>query len=151
QQVNGVESMLYMSSQSGNDGSMKLTITFAVGTNLDIAQVQVQNRVALAEAVLPVEVRQVGVSVRKASPDLTLAVQLYSPDDRYDTLFLSNYATLNVRDRLARLPGVGDITVFGAREYAIRVWLSPEELAVRGLTAGDVVGALREQNVSVAA
>ncbi|HEX2971128.1 MAG TPA: multidrug efflux RND transporter permease subunit [Tepidisphaeraceae bacterium] len=151
QQVNGVEGMLYMSSQSGNDGTMRLTVTFALGTNLDNAQVQVQNRVALAEPVLPAEVRQTGVTVRRASPDITLVVQLYSPDNSRDTLFLSNYATLRVRDQLARLPGVGDITQFGAREYSIRVWLNPNQLATRNLTAGDVVNAIREQNLAVAA
>ena len=151
QQVNGVEGMLYMQSQSGNDGTMRLTVTFAVGTNLDIAQVQVQNRVAIAEPVLPSEVRQTGVVVRKSSPDITLIVQLTSPDKRYDSLFMSNYATLYVRDPLARLKGVGDLTVFGARDYAIRLWLNPQELATRNLTAGDVASAIREQNVQVAA
>jgi multidrug efflux pump len=151
QQVNGVEGMLYMQSQSGNDGTMRLTVTFAVGTNLDIAQVQVQNRVAIAEPVLPSEVRQTGVVVRKSSPDITLIVQLTSPDKRYDTLFMSNYANLYVRDQLARLKGVGDLTVFGARDYAIRLWLNPQELATRNLTAGDVAAAIREQNVQVAA
>ncbi len=150
-QINGVEDMLYMSSVSSNDGTMRLTITFAVGTDLDMAQVQVQNRVALAEPVLPEEVRRLGVVVRRASPDITIVVQLYSPDGRYDTVFLSNYATLRIRDRLARLSGVGDITVFGGREYSIRVWLDPQELAARGLTAGDVVAAIREQNLTVAA
>jgi multidrug efflux pump subunit AcrB len=151
QQVNGVPGMLYMSSQSGNDGSMRLTVTFALGTNLDNAQVQVQNRVAIAEPTLPADVRQIGVTVRQASPDITLVIQLYSPDNSRDALFLSNYAVLRVRDELARLPGVGDIIVFGAREYSIRVWLNPNELAVRGLTAGDVVNAIREQNLAVAA
>ncbi|HOB75432.1 MAG TPA: multidrug efflux RND transporter permease subunit [Phycisphaerae bacterium] len=150
-QVNGVENMLYMSSVSSNDGSMRLTVTFAVGTNLSMAQVEVQNRVALAEPVLPEEVRRLGVVVRRASPDITIVVQLYSPDNRYDTLFLSNYATLRVRDQLARLPGVGDTIVFGAREYSMRVWLNPQELASRNLTAGDVVAAIREQNMTVAA
>lgn len=149
-QVNGVEDMLYMSSQSSNDGSMRLTITFAVGTDLDNAQVQVQNRVALAEPVLPEEVRRLGVTVRRSSPDITMVVQLYSPDDRYNTLFLSNYATLRIREPLARLPGVGDINQFGAREYSIRVWLNPLELASRNLSAGDVVAAIREQNLAVA-
>ena len=149
-QVNGVEHMLYMQSQSANDGSMRLTVTFAVGTDLDIAQVQVQNRVALAEPSLPEEVRRLGVTVRRSSPDITMVVQLYSPDNRYDTLFLSNYAALRVRDQLARLPGVGDITLFGAREYSIRVWLNPTELSERRLTAGDVIDAIREQNLAVA-
>ena len=151
EQVNGVENMLYMSSQSGNDGSMRLTVTFVLGTNLDTAQVQVQNRVALAEPVLPAEVRQIGVTVRKASPDITLVVQLYSPDNSRDLLYLSNYATLYLRDALARLHGVGDITVFGARDYSMRIWLNPDELATRGLTVGDVVNAIQEQNAAVAA
>jgi hydrophobe/amphiphile efflux-1 (HAE1) family protein len=151
EQVNGVENMLYMSSQSSNDGSYTLTVTLKLGTNLDDAQVQIQNRVAVAEPLLPEEVRRLGVTVRKASPDLTLAVGLYSPDRSLDTLYLSNYATLRVRDELARLPGVGDIAIFGAREYAMRLWLDPEKLSSRGLTAGDVITAVREQNVQVAA
>ena len=119
QQINGVENMLYMSSQCNNDGSLQLTVTFALGTNLDIAQVQVQNRVALAEPQLPEEVRRQGVTVRKSSPDITLVVQLFSPDNTFDRLYLSNFATLQVRDQLARVAGVGDIRVFGARDYAI--------------------------------
>ncbi len=151
EQVNGVENMLYMSSQSTNDGNLNLTVTFRLGTNLDIAQVQVQNRVAIALPQLPEEVRRFGVTVKKASPDLTLAVSLFSPDNSRDTLFISNYATLQIRDELARLPGVGDLTIFGARDYAMRVWLDPEKLAARDMTAGDVVNAIREQNVQVAA
>jgi len=150
-QINGVENMLYMSSQCTNDGSYNLTITFKLGTNLDIAQVQVQNRVAIAESTLPEEVRRQGLVVKKASPDLTLSVMLYSPDNRYDALYLSNYATLQVRDELARLPGVGDLRVFGARDYAMRIWLDPQKLAARNMTAGDVVTAIREQNIQVAA
>lgn len=151
QEVNGVEDMLYMSSQSTNDGTMALTITFKLGTDLDKAQVQVQNRVALAEPRLPEEVRRLGISTRKRSPDLTLVVNLVSPDRRYDNVYLSNYALLQVRDVLSRLPGVGDVTLFGAREYSMRMWLNPEKVASRGLTAGDVVAAIREQNVQVAA
>ena len=151
QQINGVENMLYMSSQCNNDGSLQLTVTFALGTNLDIAQVQVQNRVALAEPQLPEEVRRQGVTVRKSSPDITLVVQLFSPDDKYDRLYLSNFATLNVRDQLARVPGVGDIRVFGARDYSMRLWLDPQKLSAHAITAGDVVDAVREQNVQVAA
>lgn len=151
QQVNGVEDMLYMSSQCTNSGAMTLTITFALGTDLDIAQVQVQNRVAIAEPQLPEDVRRSGVIVRKSSPDLTLAVSLYATDDTRDPLYVSNYATLQIRDELARLPGVGDIMVFGARDYSMRLWLDPEKLAARNLTAGDVVSAIREQNVQVAA
>jgi hydrophobe/amphiphile efflux-1 (HAE1) family protein len=151
QQVNGVENMLYMSSQCTNSGNMTLTVTFALGTDLDIAQVQVQNRVALAEPQLPEDVRRLGVIVRKSSPDLSLVVGLYGTDDFRDTLYVSNYATLQIRDELARLPGVGDITIFGARDYSMRVWLDPEKLASRGMTAGDVVNAIREQNIQVAA
>ncbi len=151
QEVNGVENMLYMSSQSTNDGSMNLTITFGLGTDLDTAQVLVQNRVALAEPRLPEEVRRQGITVRKRSPDLTLVVNLVSPDGTYDQTYLSNYALLQVRDVLARLPGVGDLLVIGARDYSMRVWLNPEQVAARGLTASDVVAALREQNVQVAA
>ena len=151
QQVNGVENMLYLSSQSTNDGHMTLTVTFKLGTDLDIAQVQVQNRVAIAEPQVPEEVRRLGITVRKASPDFLLGMGLHSPDRSRDTLYLSNYITLQVRDELARIPGVGDITIFGARDYSMRLWLDPEKLAARGITAGDVVGAVREQNVEVAA
>src|SRR5438132_1635650 len=151
QQINGVENMLYMSSQSTNDGNMILTVTFKLGTNLDIAQVQVQNRVQIAVPQLPQEVQRLGIVVRKASPDLTLAVSLFSPDNSRDILYLSNYATLQIRDELARLPGVGDLTVFGARDYSMRLWLDPQKLAARNMTAGDVVSAVQEQNVQVAA
>ncbi len=151
EQVNGVENMLYMSSQCTNDGGMHLTVTFKVGTNLDTAQVQVQNRVAVAQPQLPQEVQLQGITVKKASPDITLAVALYSPDDSHDLLFISNYATLQLKDEIARLPGVGDITIFGARDYAMRLWLDPDRLAQRGITSGDVVSAVREQNVQVAA
>jgi hydrophobe/amphiphile efflux-1 (HAE1) family protein len=151
EQVNGVENMLYMSSQSTNDGAMKLTITFKVGTNLDVAQVQVQNRVAIAQPQLPPEVQQIGLTVKKAAPDITLVVALYSPDNSHDTLFMSNYATLQLRDEIARLPGVGDITIFGVRDYSMRLWLDPDKLASRNLTVGDVVNAVKEQNIQVAA
>lgn len=151
QEVNGVEDMLYMSSQSTNSGNMALTITFKPGTNLDKAQVQVQNRVALAEPKLPQEVSRQGISVKKRSPDLSLVVNLISPDKRYDSVYLSNYALLQLKDTLARLPGVGDIAIFGARDYSMRLWLNPEKIAARNLTAGDVVSAIREQNVQVAA
>jgi hydrophobe/amphiphile efflux-1 (HAE1) family protein len=151
QEVNGVEDMLYMSSQSTNDGVMQLTITFKQGTNLDKAQVLVQNRVALAEPRLPEEVRRQGISVRKRSPDLSLVINLISPDRRYDNVYLTNYALLQIRDTLARLPGVGDIVMFGGREYSMRVWLDPEKVAARNLTASDVVRAIREQNIQVAA
>jgi len=151
QEVNGVEDMLYMSSQSTNSGTMSLTITFKPGTNLDKAQVLVQNRVALAEPKLPEEVRRQGLSVKKRSPDLSLVVNLISPDKRYDSVYLSNYALLQLKDTLARLPGVGEILVFGARDYSMRLWLNPEKIAARDLTASEVVAAVREQNVQVAA
>ncbi len=151
QEVNGVEDMLYMSSQSTNSGNMTLTITFKPGTNLDKAQVLVQNRVALAEPKLPEEVRRQGISVKKRSPDLSLVINLVSPDKRYDSVYLSNYALLQIKDTLARLPGVGEILVFGARDYSMRLWLNPEQIAARSLTASDVVNAIREQNIQVAA
>ncbi|HSV14938.1 MAG TPA: efflux RND transporter permease subunit, partial [Tepidisphaeraceae bacterium] len=151
EQVNGVENMLYMSSQSTNTGTMRLTIAFRLGTNLDIAQVQVQNRVAIAQPQLPSDVTALGVVVRKASPDITLVIQVYSPDGRLDPLYLSNYATLQIRDEIARQPGVGDMNVFGARDYSMRLWLDPNKLSSRGITAGDVATAIREQNVQVAA
>ncbi len=151
EQVNGVEHMLYMSSQCTNDGAMKLTVTFQVGTNLDAAQVQVQNRVAIAQPQLPQEVQQQGITIKKASPDITVVVALSSPDNSHDTVFMSNYATLQIKDEIARLPGVGDINIFGVRDYAMRLWLDPDKLAARNMTVGDVVNAVREQNVQVAA
>jgi len=150
QEVNGVEDMLYMYSQSTNDGGMQLTVTFKLGTDLDKAQVLVQNRVAIAEPKLPTEVRQIGVTTRKNSPDLLMVVHLLSPDNTYDQLYISNYALLQVRDTLLRLPGVGDIQMFGARDYSMRLWLDPDRVADLGLTAGDVVAAVRGQNVQVA-
>jgi hydrophobe/amphiphile efflux-1 (HAE1) family protein len=151
EQINGVEGMIYMSSQSTNDGNMKLTVSFKLGTNLDIAQVQVQNRVAIAQPVLPQDVQRAGIVVKKASPDITLAVGIFSPDGSRDPLYLSNYATLQIKDELARLPGVGDIYIFGARDYSMRLWLNPDLLASRSLTVGDVIKAVQEQNVQVAA
>jgi hydrophobe/amphiphile efflux-1 (HAE1) family protein len=151
EQINGVEGMIYMSSQSTNDGNLHLTVTFKLGTNLDIAQVQVENRVAIAQPVLPQEVQRQGIVVKKASPDITLAVGIYSPHQTRDPLYLSNYATLQIKDELARLPGVGDLLIFGARDYSMRLWLNPEQLAARSLTAGDFVNAVQEQNVQVAA
>jgi multidrug efflux pump len=151
QEINGVENMLYMSSQATSDGIMLLTVTFRLGTNVDNAQVQVQNRVAQALPRLPEDVRRLGVTTIKASPDLLMVVHLTSPDDRYDVVYLRNYATLQVRDVLSRLPGTGEVRVFGAGDYSMRVWLDPDKIASRGLTAGDVVGAIREQNVQVAA
>ena len=151
QQMNGVEDMLYMYSQATADGALTLTITFALGTNLDTAQVQVQNRVAQALPRLPQDVQRIGVTTEKASPDFLLVAHLVSPDDRYDMLYLSNYALLQVKDELTRLPGVGAVQVFGAGEYSMRVWLDPNRLASRQLTTTDVVRAIREQNVQVAA
>jgi len=149
QEINGVEDMLYMSSYSTSDGSIALTITFKVGTDLDNAQVLVQNRVSIALPRLPEEVRRLGVTTRKSSPDLMMVVHMLSPDESYDQLYISNYASIRVRDTLLRLDGVGDIIVFGAREYSLRVWLDPEKLSAYSLTGGDVVRALQEQNVQV--
>lgn len=151
QQVIGVENMLYMSSQSTNDGGYNLTVTFKVGTNLDMAQVLVQNRVNLALPSLPSEVKQTGVSVKKKSPNILLVVNLISPMGTYDQLYLSNYATIQVRDELAQISGVGDVTYLGQLDYSMRAWLDPDRMAVRNLSASDVANALREQNVQVAA
>lgn len=151
QEVNGVDNMLYMTSQSTSDGAMALAVTFKLGTNLDTAQVLVQNRVSTALPRLPEEVRSIGVTVTKQSPDLMMVIHLSSPDGSRDLLYISNYATLHVKDVLARIDGVGNVTIFGARDYSMRIWLDPEKLAVRNLTAGDVVTALRGQNVQVAA
>ncbi|MBI5759053.1 MAG: efflux RND transporter permease subunit, partial [Planctomycetales bacterium] len=151
QEVNGVERMLYMSSRCTNDGQMALDITFELGTNLDTAQVLVQNRVAIAQSKLPDEVKRQGVTTKKKSPAILLCVNLISPDNSYDQLFLSNYALLQVKDSLARLKGVGDVTFLGARDYSMRIWLDPEKLASRNLTAADALTALKEQNVQVAA
>ncbi|MCA0279367.1 MAG: efflux RND transporter permease subunit [Proteobacteria bacterium] len=151
QSINGVEGMLYMSSQAATDGRMTLTVTFAQGTDPDMAQIQVQNRVSRALPRLPEEVQRIGVVTQKTSPDILMVVHLVSPDKRYDPLYISNFASLQVRDTLARLPGVGDVVVWGAGEYAMRVWLDPAKVAARGMTAGDVVAAIREQNVQVAA
>ncbi|HSD71046.1 MAG TPA: multidrug efflux RND transporter permease subunit, partial [Woeseiaceae bacterium] len=151
QAINGVEDMLYMSSMATADGLMTLTVTFSLGTDLDRAQVQVQNRVQQTLPKLPQEVQQIGVVTEKSAPDLTMVVHLVSPDQRYDMLYLSNYATLRVRDELARVEGVGSAQVFGAGEYAMRIWLDPEKVAALNLTASDVVQAIREQNIQVAA
>jgi hydrophobe/amphiphile efflux-1 (HAE1) family protein len=150
QQINGVENMIYMSSNSTADGRFSIAVTFDLGTNLDVAQVQVQNRVAIAAPRLPVDVRNIGVTVTKSSPDLMMVVHLYSPDKSRDSLFISNYATLAITDTLTRVDGVGSITVFGSRDYSMRVWLDPDRLQTVGLTAGDVVLALQAQNVQVA-
>jgi hydrophobe/amphiphile efflux-1 (HAE1) family protein len=150
EQINGVENMIYLTSNSTGDGRFSISVTFDIGTNLDIAQVQVQNRVAIATPRLPSDVRNTGVTVSKASSDLMMVVHLYSPDKSRDTLFISNYATLEVTDAVTRVDGVGSITVFGARDYAMRVWLDPNRLQSVGLTANDVVLALQGQNVQVA-
>jgi hydrophobe/amphiphile efflux-1 (HAE1) family protein len=151
QTINGIENMLYMSSQSTANGVMTLTVTFKLGTDIDLAQVQVQNRVSQVLPKLPEEVRRFGVTTVKSSPNLTMVVHLLSPNDRYDQLYLRNYATLNVKDELARLPGVGQVQLFGGGEYAMRVWIDPDKAAARGLTSSDIVNAIREQNVQVAA
>jgi multidrug efflux pump len=151
QQINGVEGMLYMFSQATADGVMTLTITFALGTDLDKAQVQVQNRVSQALPRLPQEVQRLGVTTDKTSPDLLMVVHLISPDGRYDELYLANLAVLQVKDELNRIPGVGNVQIFGAGDFSMRVWLNPNKLAAHNLTASDVVQSIREQNVQVAA
>jgi multidrug efflux pump len=150
QQVNGVENMMYMSSQCANDGSYNLTVTFRHGVDLNMAQVLVQNRVALATPSLPDVIKQTGVSTRKRSPDILMGISLNSSNGRYGQLYLSNYALMQVRDELSRVPGVGDVFIFGERDYSMRIWLKPDELAARNMTAGDVVQAIREQNSQVA-
>src|SRR5436305_2538829 len=150
EQINGVENVLYMSSNSTADGRFTIAVTFDLGTHLDIAQVQVQNRLATAQPRLPADVRNIGVTVSKSSPDLMMVVHLVSPDQSRDTLFLSNYATLEIKDALTRVDGVGSITVFGSRDYAMRIWLDPNRLQSLGLTAGDVTASLAGQNIQVA-
>ena len=157
QQVVGVEGMMYMSSQSNNDGSYTLDVTFELGTNVNMAQVLVQNRVAIAEPTLPDVVRTIGVAVKKRSPDVLLGISLYSEDNPetgrpyYDSLYLSNYATIQIKDAVARVEGVGDVAILGQQDYSMRVWLDPDKLQSRNLTVGDVIRVLREQNVQVAA
>src|SRR5215813_13279024 len=157
QQVVGVEGMLYMSSQSNNDGSYSLDVTFELGTNVNMAQVLVQNRVAIAEPTLPDVVRTIGVAVKKRTPDVLLGISLYSEDNPetgrpyYDALYLSNYATIQLKDAVARVEGVGDVVILGQQDYSMRVWLDPDKLQSRNLTVGDVIKVLREQNVQVAA
>jgi multidrug efflux pump len=151
EQINGVEGMLYMSSQATTDGVMSITVTFKLGTDADKAQQLVQNRVSQAEPRLPEVVRQLGITTVKSAPDLTMVVHLVSPNDRYDMLYLRNYALLNVKDQLSRIEGVGRVELFGAGDYAMRVWLDPQKMAARGLNASDVARAIREQNVQVAA
>ncbi len=151
QQVNGVENMLYMSSQCTNDGAYNLTVTFELGTDLDMAQVLVQNRVSMAMPTLPDVVKTTGVTTKKKSPNIMLVVNLFSPNGLYDQLYLSNYATIQIKDEVARLKGVGDVSFLGQQDYSMRAWLNPERLASREMTASDVVNALKEQNVQVAA
>jgi len=151
QEINGVQDMLYMNSSSNADGTMTLTATFRIGADLDLAQVQVQNRVAQALPRLPEDVRRFGVVTRKSSPDLTMVVHLFSPDNRYDETYIRNFAVLQVKDTLARIPGMGDVQLFGSGDYSMRIWLDPDKVAARNLTASDIVRALREQNVQVAA
>src|ERR1700730_4590841 len=151
QEVNGVDNMLYITSQSIGDGTLTINVVFKPGTDVDTAQVLVQNRVSVAEPRLPDDVRRLGVTVRKASPDLMMVVHMISPDGSRDQQYISNYATLYIKDALARVAGVGDVNVFGARDYSMRVWLDPGKVAARGLTTDDVVAALRTNNLQVAA
>src|SRR5437762_3380262 len=151
QQVNGVEGMLYMSSQCTNDGTYTLTVTFQPGSDLNISQVLVQNRVSLAEPILPDLVKRRGISVKKKSPNVLLIVNLFATDARRDNLYLSNYATIQLRDELSRLSGVGDVTILGQRDYSMRVWLDPARMAAHSLTATDITRAIEQQNVQVAA
>jgi multidrug efflux pump len=151
EQINGVEGMLYMSSQATTDGAMTLTVTFRLGTDPDKAQQLVQNRVQQAEPRLPAVVRQLGIITKKSSPDLTMVVHLLSPNNRYDMTYLRNYAVLNVKDRLARIDGVGDVQLYGAGDYSMRVWVDPQKAAEHGLTANDIVKAIQAQNVEAAA
>src|SRR5215510_9272792 len=151
QEVNGVDNMLYIVSQSIGDGTLSIDVVFKPGTNIDTDQVLVQNRVAVAQARLPDVVQRLGVTVRKASPDLMMVVHMISRDGSRDQQYISNYATLYVKDRLARLDGVGDVRVFGARDYAMRIWLDPERTQARNVTGSEVDAALQAQNVQVAA
>src|SRR5215213_580143 len=149
-QINGVENMLYVASNATGDGRFSIAVTFDLGTNLDIAQVQVQNRVATAQPRLPADVRNIGVTVGKSSPDLMMVVHLFSPDRSRDPLYVSNFASLEIKDALTRVDGVGSITVFGSRDYAMRVWLDPGRMQALGMTATDVTQALQAQNIQVA-
>src|SRR6201992_224043 len=151
EQINGVEGMLYMSSQAASDGTLTLTVTFKLGMDPNLAQQLVQNRVNQALPRLPEVTRDLGVTTVKSSPDLTMVVHLRSPSGRYDMLYLRNYAVLNVKDQLAKIEGVGDVRLFGSGDYAMRLWLNPEKIAERGMTADEVVNAVRAQNVQVAA
>lgn len=150
QEINGIENMLYMSSQSTADGRVTITVTFKLGTDLDTAQVQVQNRVAIAEPRLPETVRRLGITTKKNSPDLMMVVNMFSPDGTYDQTYIANYVTLQVKDQLSRIDGVGDILVFGASQYSMRVWLDPDLIASIDMTAAEVINALRGRNIQVA-
>ncbi|NOY30011.1 MAG: efflux RND transporter permease subunit, partial [Planctomycetes bacterium] len=151
QEVNGVEAMIYLSSVSSDDGSYTLTVTFEIGTDMDMATVLVQNRVSIAMSKLPEEVRRQGVTTKKQSTSIIQFIALTSENEDHDALFLSNFATLSIKDELSRVPGVGSVTIFGASEYSMRIWLNPELLKARNLTTEDVVAAISEQNVQVAA
>src|ERR1700733_5186355 len=151
QQVNGIEGMLYMSSQMGNDGSYTLTVTFDIGTDVNTALVMVQNRVALAMPQLPSAVQNQGITIRKKTPDILMIVNFFSPNGRYDDIYLRNFATIYVRDELLRVYGVSDITYMGQRDYSIRAWLDPQKLAARNMTAMDVAAAIRNQNLDAPA
>src|SRR5262250_1129614 len=151
QEINGVENMLYMNSQSTGDGNLTITVTFAIATDLNIAQMLTQNRLQDVLTRLPEDVQRLGVQVRKAIPSILLAIHLYSPDESRDTLYLSNYATLHIKDVLARLPGVGDVQFQGGRQYAMRIWLDPDKVAAYNLRADEVLAALRAQNLQVSA
>src|SRR5271163_1378124 len=151
EEINGVEDMIYMSSQSTGDGKLTITVTFRIGTDLNVAQMLTQNRVQDALPRLPDDVQRLGVQVRKATPNILLAAHLYSPDSSRDILYISNYATLHVKDALARLPGVGDVQLFAGREYAMRIWLDPDKVAAHNMNASEVLAALQAQNVQVSA
>src|SRR4051812_22123654 len=151
EQINGTEGMLYMGSSAASDGTLTLTVTFKIGTDANLAQQLVQNRVNQALPRLPEVTRQIGVTTVKSSPDLTMVVHLTSPTGRYDVLYLRNFGVLNVKDQLAKIQGVGRVEVFGSGDYAMRIWLNPHKIAERGLTASDVITAIRGQNVQVAA
>src|SRR6202041_1077199 len=151
EQVNGVEKMLYMSSQSGNDGSYTLTVTFDIGTDIKTALVMVQNRVALAMPQLPSAVQNQGITIRKKTPDILMIVNFFSPGGRYDDIYLSNFATIYIKDELLRVYGVSDINYMGQRDYSIRAWLDPQKLASRSMTAMDVANAIRTQNLDAPA
>src|SRR5580765_6398462 len=151
EQINGVENLLYFDSQASADGSLTLTVTFKIGTNPEVAETAVQNRVNRALPRVPDIVRQIGVTTEKQAPNLTMVVHLVSPNNSHDALYLRNYAQLQIRDDLLRIPGMGSVLLFGAGDYAMRIWVNPQKLAARAMTANEVVAAVREQNAQVAA